>query len=169
MTEQYQNPYAAPDPAGDTSVDFGPEAENQVTPRMVSLLRATRPWVLLLSIIGFISCGFMLIGSLAIIAVSAVGAELQDDEFGALGPVVMGVIYLLMGLIYLIPSVYLYRYSSSINRLRYAPGSRNLESVIDSQRSFWKCVGILTLMGIGLSVILFIAIIAVTASNVSRM
>ena len=75
--------------------------------------------------------------------------------------------YLVMAAIYALPLVYLIKYSSAISRLRYSPSTSNLEEAIDRQRSFWKVVGIMILVGIVLMVMLAI-FASMSASSASR-
>jgi hypothetical protein len=71
-----------------------------------SVLAGTKPWVRLVSIIGFISAAFMILGG---IAAGVVGARL-----GGPGTAAIIFMYPVMGLLYLVPSLYLFRYATRI-------------------------------------------------------
>jgi len=77
----------------------------------------------------------------------------------------MALIYVAMAAIYALPCVRLVQYSSAITNLRVGPSSQNLELALDKQRSFWKTVGIMILIGFVLMVILM----AVGASQATAM
>jgi len=69
-------------------------------------------------------------------------------------PVVMGLVYLVLSLLYLIPSIKLWKYGSAIYRLLSTNSIADLENAMEQQRSFWKFVGIM--------IIIMLAIMAVT-------
>ena len=115
-------------------------------------LDATRPWVRLMSVLGFISVAFLgfigLAGGLA-------GIATQRAELAIL------LIYPVFGLLYLFPSLSLYRYASRIADFVARGEQHQLEAALDAQRAFWKFVGILTLIGLVLTVMfMFVAVLA---------
>ena len=68
--------------------------------------------------------------------------------------IVGGVVYGALALVYLIPSVFLSRYASDIARLRSSLRVQDLEEALQSQKSFWKFIGIATIVMIVLYVLL---------------
>lgn len=123
------------------------------TPGIQSALAGTKPWVRLVSIIGFVSSGFMILGG---VAGGVVGALMGTPEAAALI-----FIYPLMGLLYLVPSLYLFRFATRIGEYVQGGQEAQLELALESQRSFWKFVGILSLIGIVLGVLGIAAAIAI--------
>ena len=112
-----------------------------VTPLMIEHLRATRPWVKFLSIMMFISVGLCFLGGLLMMIASS-----SPVMRGAgLGPLI-GLVYWVMGGLYLAPAVFLYRYASSIQDLLQGGGDIAMESALESQKSFWRFMGIMTLV-----------------------
>lgn len=109
-----------------------------VSEGMLEALRATRPWVKFLSILGFILCALMALAGLAFVG----GAGAKAGPMAAFGPAI-GVFYLLFVLLYFFPCLYLLRYANAIARIP-ADGQRALEEALVKQKSFWKFVGILT-------------------------
>lgn len=112
-----------------------------ITPAMVSYLGDTKPWVRLLSIVGFITSGLMLLLALVIPFVGAF-----SRGFGLFGGIAMGLMYLLMGCLYVFPSLFLYRYASAIHGLLSTGESRFMEVALSQQKSFWRLVGITTIV-----------------------
>jgi len=114
-----------------------------ITKPMLLSLRQTKPWARLLSIIGFIFIGFMVIGgTISMVAVFKV----DPDKAPALPMVLIGSIFnLLFGLLYFFPSFYLFKFASSIGRLLNGGGANEMEQALSNQKSFWKFVGILTI------------------------
>lgn len=145
------NPYQA------SSHSAYPASSGIVTRAVIDALAATRPWVRLCSVLGFIGSGFMILAALAIMAGGAFGAMSTRDAAPFAGfPIIIGFIYLLMSLFYLIPSIKLWQYGSAIVRLMSSNAVADLEAALDQQRGFWKFVGIMVLIFIGLMVLAFV-------------
>jgi hypothetical protein len=120
-----------------------------VTPVMVEHLRATKPWVRFISIVMFIMVGFMFLA----------GVMMMFLSFGmggaGLGPV-MGIFYIVFGGFYLVPAYFLSQYASHIRDFIDGGGDSAMESALESQKSFWRFVGIITLVVICLYALFFI-------------
>lgn len=121
-------------------------------------LSGTRPWVRLVSLLGFLGAAFMFFVGLMM----AVGGSFlpADAALGSGGLAVLGVIYACMGLLYFIPSLHLWRYGSRIEAYLRDPQEAQLEQALEAQRRFWKFVGILAAIsilfffaGVGLAII----------------
>ena len=69
---------------------------------------------------------------------------------------VIALLYLAIAAIYALPCTRLVRYCSAITQLRMTPTSASLENALDRQRSFWKTIGIMILIGILLGVLMAI-------------
>ena len=113
------------------------------------LLERTQPWVRFLAIMGFIAAGFMVLFGLV---VGAAGAA--TGNYQTLGIMVM---YPIMGVIYVFPSIFLMRYADRIKTFVASGQEQDLAGALDAQRSFWKFAGILTIASIVIS-LLFVAI-----------
>jgi hypothetical protein len=133
-----------------------------LTPGMLEALRQTKPWARFLSIMGFVGAGFMLIAS---IGMGAFGAFQFFNEAPTEGATLMGMalLYVFLSIFYVPPSVYLFRYASAIGTALAAPSkSAAVEKALQHQKSFWKFVGIMTLV----AMLLWIPAIAlITISN----
>lgn len=128
-----------------------PLANIPVTPLMVDHLRATRPWVMLISIVMFIAAGFMVLAGLAMMFMPSPQGM---GGFG-FGPVV-GIIYLLMSALYIAPAYLLLKYASSIKDLLNGGGDVAMENALGSQKSFWRYSGIVTLILIVIYALIFV-------------
>lgn len=124
-------------------------------PGIQAALAGTKPWVRLLSIVGFIAAGFMIV-------VGVLGAVF-GTTFGDMPPGMSAVflIYPLMGVLYLVPSLYLFRYASRIDDYIRGGEDVQLELALGAQRSFWRFMGILCVVGFVLSVLSIMAAIAI--------
>ena len=121
-----------------------------VTPMMCDHLRATRPWVIFMAVMAFIACGLMIIGAIVILVAS--GQRRHP------GPApVMAVGFLIGAILGFFPASFLMSYASGIGRFLTSGNNLDLEAALGSQKSYWKFVGILTIIALGLEVIGLIA------------
>ena len=120
-------------------------------------LRGTRPWTRLLSILGFIGVAFTLLSGVVMLF----GRSFLPMGTDAPPLILTGVINVVVGIFYLIPSIWLFRYSSAISRYLAGGGAIELGNALSYQKSFWKFVGILTLISLIIAVLGIIAAIFV--------
>lgn len=142
------NPYSAPG-AGRGSPDDSVLIE-EFTRGTIDALRQTRPWVIFLGVLGFIGVGLMaLIGLFGLLSLAAGG--IRNSQALIL------VVYLPVALLYFFPSLFLTRYGARIGGFVRDPSHRGLEAALTTQKSFWKFVGILTLV----ILLLYVALIPI--------
>ncbi len=111
------------------------QAGNQsITPDVVRALRGTRPWVLFLSILGFIST--------AGLAVFGMGREAP--------------IFGVFAAIYVIQALLLFSYSSAISRFTDSQSPASLARALEAQKTYWLCMGVFAIAGISLIVLGFL-------------
>ena len=128
-----------------------------VSEHMINSLRGTKPWTLFVSIIGFAFSGLTLLAGLLM---SVAGLLLPNEK----GPMMIGAgfFYLCMAvLFYLIPSLYLYKYSGAVGRFLNLKQAFEMEAALTYQKSLWKFVGILCLIMITLTILVIIALIVI--------
>jgi hypothetical protein len=158
---QPTNPYAPPTPI-DAPHAYGGYA-GDVPPTVVEHLRVTRPWVLFLGIVGFIVAGFAVIGGLSLMALSGEGAS-QAFAGSPIGGMGLGFGYVVFAIVYIFPSLFLYRFGSAIGRLVAGGGLPALEEALGQQKSFWRFMGIFTIVAM---VLYFVAVVVVVAVGIS--
>ena len=125
-----------------------------------SQLQRTQPWVRFLSIMGFVAAGLMIVAGLV---GGGVGAASGSPEM-----IVLLFLYPLMGVLYIYPSLCLLRFANSIRTFQHAPTAQNLEAALDAQRSFWKFVGIITIVSICATILMFVlAIVLGVAAGIA--
>ncbi|HYF33663.1 MAG TPA: DUF5362 family protein [Prosthecobacter sp.] len=155
------NPYHSPS----ASLFGSNEATETITVSQGSILHLqnTRPWALFLSVVFFLVSALMTLfgfGTGAAVVLGAGSAELKDA--GAVGPgffQLIGAVYGLMGVIglsYIYPGVKLWKYSTRINALTRSQSVQDLESALNAQRMAWKSLGIVTILGIALGILMMI-------------
>jgi hypothetical protein len=116
---------------------------------MIEHLRATKPWVRFMSVIMFIFAALIFLGGLLMMLMPS-----GMSGFG-LGPLV-GIIYIVMSGLYLAPAFFLHQFASSINDFLNGGGDSAMENALGSQKSFWRFVGILTLVVICIYGLIFL-------------
>ena len=126
-------------------------ASLQATPRSIELLRQTRPWVRLISVLLFISVAINILIAL-VVALAGAGSGAPLAGGAALGPVIIAC------LLYVIPAIFLWEYAGRIAELQMSHRSEDLEHALAAQKSFWKFVGILTT--IALCIALLVVLLA---------
>ena len=136
---------------GDTSVNKNKAILNYI----MNSLRATKPWTRFLSILGFIGTGLTILMGLGMIL---------GESFIPVSPNTpplkyLGIFYILTSVFYLIPSIWLSRYSSAIGSFLKAGDSVQLGNAIAYQKSFWKFIGILALVCIIIAILGILAAI----------
>lgn len=140
-------------------------ASGGITSPMIQCLEQTRPWVRLLSILGFVCTALTVLLAFFMMVVGGAGL-MPGSPFGAGGGVMLGLVYLLLSLLYLFPSLFLFRYASGITSMeRDIVGG--MERALGAQKSFWRFMGIAALVYL---VILFVIIaIAIVAGVMGAM
>jgi hypothetical protein len=117
------------------------------------ILQQTQPWARLMGIMGFFAVGLMILAGLG---VGVVGIATQRPEF-----VMLMVTYPLIAVLYIFPSMYLMRYANRIGEFVEQGQQHQLEAALDAQRAFWKFIGIVTLVSlVGSCVVFVLAIVA---------
>ncbi len=142
-----ENHYAPPQ--SDISMDEPPagrRSEALITPRISEALARTKPWVRFLSILGFISCGFLVLVALFVMLAGDAGLFSEMGLAGGIAGVAIGAIYLVYALLYAVAAYFMYRYADKIRDLLSGGGTQALEEALEFQKSFWRFVGILTLV-----------------------
>ena len=130
----------------------------KVNEQMIQSIVSTKTWTKFLSIMGFITAGFVIIVGIIFMIF---GGAIFSKEAEAPYAVLIGIVYILMSLLYIIPSRYLFMYSSALSRFLGAKSELELESALSYQKSFWKFWGILFLIGIIIAVIGIFAAITI--------
>ncbi len=141
-----------------------PAAPAVLSPLGQQYLDQTRPWVRFMSILAFIGAGFMALAGAGIMLAGLAGGFSDGGAggmFGAIGGVVLGGVYLGMACLYIAPGVFLHRFAGSIRQLKLAPNAVALEAALRHQRSFWRYIGIMSLVGLILGVIAVILAVVI--------
>lgn len=136
-----------------------------LTPLAQDYLDRTRPWVRLMSIVTFAAAVLMVLVGAGMLVFSLVGAAWVSEPSNPFGSAVFGSLmalcYVCLALVYVFPGLYLHRYASAIGLLRRNPDALVLQDALEHQKSFWRFVGILTVIGVVVSLLGLVLAIAV--------
>lgn len=146
-----ENPYETP------AADAGPpvcgaDGQRDAPPVVVEHLRCTRPWVKFCSLSGYITALFVIV--IDIITVRKMLGRFPDHQTALLG-----VFYLVLAVLFVIPALRLSRYEKSITRLTVSNRIEDLEQAVAHQRAFWKQMGIMILI----TMVLYLVTIGLSA------
>jgi hypothetical protein len=142
-----ENPYQPPQAFADGPPPYMRTEGGDVPAAIMEAMRSTRPWVTFLAILGFIGTGLMVIAGLVIVSIGGV-AKL---------PAPIGLVYVVLALLYLAPSWALFRYGAGIRALLDQGGGMDrLTHALVCQKSFWRMVGIFTLVVMGLYALILV-------------
>jgi len=150
--------YADPKPEDEVAT-MGTETESDdaadredilLTAAGQKFLNQTRPWVRFLAVMVFIVVVFAVIGALIMLLVGMAGnlVGAGSETFGILPGegIIIGLVYLVIAVLYIAPSIFLFRYATAIKVLESTRTSQALENALKYQRSFWRYIGILTVI-----------------------
>ena len=119
-------------------------------------IRTTAKWTRFLSVLGFITVGFMVLVGIALM----IGLTFLRNVHNAPPPLI-GIVYIPMGLLYMVPAIYLFKYSATLKNVLIKADIRDIEEAIRYQKSFWKFSGIMALAGMIMGFIGILAAIAI--------
>ena len=144
--------------------------ELQFTNQSKEFLATAGKWATFLAIIGFIVLGLMLLGALAMFAM---GSALQGMGAGA-GPMagmmsggILGGVYLVLAVVCFFPTLYLFRFGSKAKQAVNSNSTPELTECMGNLKSYFKFLGIFTIVTIVFYIILFIVMIGVGVSAAS--
>ncbi len=126
-----------------------------ITDGMIESMRATRPWTMLLAVLGFVMNTLMALFGAGLIFLA--GRFHHQQRIAPL----IGSLYILLAAVYSLPILYLYRYSAAIAGFLDRPNATDMESALANQKSFWKFTGIMAIIGIGLMLLSLVAAILI--------
>lgn len=130
-----------------------------ITPEIKSYLYTTVRWTKLMSILGFIGLGFLVIAVIVILCFGAFFGGLNSDINGGLEFITGGfiaIIYLGIGALYLAPLLYLYRFSTKTKWALDSNDQTLLAEGFNNIKKHYKFIGILSLIVISVYALIFV-------------
>jgi hypothetical protein len=157
----FNNPYQSPETTA------APETSNNtgilLTETMLRFLYEASPWLRFIGILGYIGCGFMVLGGL----LGGAGFAAMFSTLGlssGLGGII-SVAYLALAALFFFPAHFTFMFGYKIRNFRFSNSTEDLELAFKNNKSFWKFIGILSI--IYLALIPFAFIFAIIGSVMS--
>jgi hypothetical protein len=148
------SPYASPAEA--SSEVAADEAAGGITAGARRALAETRPWVLVLSIIGLIGGGLGAAFGLVMTLIALVTVGIAG--------VLIGLMTLVGPGLWLVASYYLFAYARKLQSFLRKESSRELEAAMIAQKSYWKLTGIIVLVALGFYLVVGILLAVLSSS-----
>ncbi|OYW75359.1 MAG: hypothetical protein B7Z37_13705 [Verrucomicrobia bacterium 12-59-8] len=164
MESPLANPYSTP--AANLYGSNSGGAADAVSPSTIAILSATRPWVRFMSVLMWIGVALMLLVAAGMGLVSVLGAakSISSGPLGGVQLVVFAVIYGVLAFLYIFPAIKLWKYANRIGSLGATRSVADLDAALNEQRSFWKFVGVMTIIMISLYLVAVIGFVAIGAT-----
>ena len=122
-----------------------------------SFLQNTAKWGKFLAIIGFVGVGLMvLFGIMSLIMGTSLGG-------GIINGAIVSLFYLLFGALYLLPVLYLYRFSSNMQAGLATGDEETIAASFKNLKSLFKFMGVLTIFFLGFYALALLAVFFGTA------
>lgn len=128
-------------------------AELGLNSKINNFLLETAKWAKFLAIVGFVFLGLLVLGALFMIGA---GASVSRLPGLAGGPILVGVTYLLMALLYYFPTRYLYNFAVKMKMAIQNSQQNNLEDAFENLKSLFKFSGIFTIVILSIYVLIFL-------------
>lgn len=123
----------------------------QVDNNNTSFLTEAAKWGKFLAIIGFIICGLIVLCALFASTFLSVAFRQVDSQFaglGSAGGVIISIYYLVVGLLYFFPSLYLFNFASKMQTAIRNNDQDSLNHSFKNLKSCFKFWGILIIIGL---------------------
>ncbi|WP_346858237.1 DUF5362 family protein [uncultured Draconibacterium sp.] len=130
-------------------------AKLEITNELGQILQSAGKWGKFLAILGFVFMGMMVFGGFVM---SIVFLVIPGDLAGEMPfpPFLFGLIYLIIGAIYFLPILYLYRFSSNINKAVHSKNQDQLNIAFTNLKAHYRFIGIFTIVMFALYILAFI-------------
>ncbi len=131
----------------------------QITTEIAGQLRSASGWAKFLSILGFVFVGFIIFaGVLVSLIMSFVPQENDIFPFPAF---LFGIIYLVFGAIYILPVLYLFRFSAGIQKALFTKNQEQMSKAFSNLKAHYRYIGIMMLAIFALYLIIIVIMIFV--------
>jgi hypothetical protein len=131
----------------------------EITEEIISNLNETRKWSYFLAILGFIYLGIIAVCGFAIS--SFLSSRMKEYYDGPSFPgMIVGFVYLGMAVVYFFPVLYLFRFSKHMEKAIKYRFNEDLLLSFRNLKAFNRYIGILSIIGLAMTVMIFIIAIA---------
>jgi hypothetical protein len=146
------NPYETNFSATPSSTEISSGIDPEAKEAMLSLAR----WQTFFAVLGAILSGLIILLMFGQLLVVFLNGSAAVPALGA-----SAFMLVLMGLFYVLPTIRLFQASAAIRKFRIDQGS--LRTVMETQRAFWRMIGVLAIIGISLYVVVIFFMFSLAA------
>ncbi len=132
-----------------------------ITPSMIQSLRQTKPWVRFLSVLGFFFTGIIVLFGIFLALGAGMMGSIASTPLAGVPLVLFGLLYLAIGILYIIPNVFLFRYANGIQKALGTEPVNGIEIALRNQKSFWKFVGIFALIVLIIQAVVLVLVVII--------
>ena len=137
------------------------EVPMEISQASKSYLKELSGWAMFLSVMGFITVGFLaLAGIILPFIFSAIPEIAEINPMFALGSIFLSIVYFLLALIYFFPVLYLFKFASKTKKALFQNSSEVIEDAFKNLKSSFKFVGIMTIVIISFYILMAVVMIA---------
>lgn len=129
----------------------------EISSRILTNLNETAGWAKFLAICGFIF--LIILGSMGFIIELFISAYLPEDAQSEFPTGTMTAFYLFFAALYLLPVIYLYRFSTKTKLALKHRTQQQLEEAFANIKAHYKFIGILMIIFLGLNVLSITALL----------
>ena len=126
----------------------------KITPEIKKYLMTTAKWSKFISIVSFIFIGLFLLIMVGMLVFGI--SSFPADMTGGLAMTPILITYIIITLLYLMPTLYLYRFSSNMKRALLHDNDENLRISFMNLKSCFSFMGIFMAIVLGIYVLLFV-------------
>lgn len=127
-------------------------------------LTTIRKWTMFFAILGFVGIGLMILGGFMVGLFGSIGGMLGNKEAALFGVLTVG--YIIFGVIYFFPVLYLFKFSSNMKLAIEQSNQGKLSEAFQYLKSHFTYVGILTIIIFGLYILFIIIALLVGISSI---
>ena len=142
------------------------EADRDRMSYACSYLTSISKWMKFFFVLMIISIVFMVVSGLIFALASPMFNDMQTPGMPKMPTAVLGVIYIVGGLLNVFPAIYMNRISKTAERTVESSDNDAMVDFLKNNKSLWKFLGILTIVMIGLSIVFVPIMFAVIGLSV---
>lgn len=140
--------------------------ELEVNENIKGLLKETASWTYFLSILGFVGIGILVVFGIFFGTIMSAGALGNANPYANMGVSMgyFGFIYVVMGLIYFFPVLYLFKFSKKMKQALSTKNNEDFKLAITNLKSHYKFMGVFTIVIFSIYILAFIIGLIAAAS-----
>ena len=131
----------------------------ELSPIAISHLKETAPWMKFIGIVGLIMCLILVLISIIILIAPLDASNVYTNMLSNGMKIFLAMIYIVISIILMVPNLYLISYSTRIKNYIKTNNITSLEKAFSSQKSLYIYVGVLTIIQLSFTSIVFIGFV----------